>query len=891
MQSAVLEALQSGALLLTANRRLQRVARAAFDAAQLAAGRSVWEPARILLWSDWVERCWRELSPASGSAREDLLSDAEELLLWERVIASSAFDRAGDQPDIQALLDIPATARAARHAWQLSHAWALDLTSTTHPTIETEAFTAWAVRVQKRCRAHGWITAAELPARLTRHLAAVALPARVLLQGFDFPTPQLLALVDALRQAGSQVEFLAPGTDADRCRRVACPDPETELRQAAHWSRRLLETGAAAIGIVVPDLGSRRAQVERIFSDVLYPGRAPSDEERCFNISLGRPLAGYPIIAAALQLLGGLDGPLDLMEVGLWLRSPFLGGAKAERGPRALLDAELRRHGESPLSLARLAAKAAAARCPQLQKHIDAALKLVRHRPQQQWPSEWVAAFDTALDALGWPGERGRDSAEFQTLEAWTKTLRAFSRLETVLHAEHAPLRLRDALAHLRRLAADTIFQPETGAAPIQVLGLLEAAGLQFSHLWVTGLHDTAWPPPAQPNPFLPRDLQRQHGLPASSAAQQMHFATQFMQGWRTSAPEVVLSYPQHDEEAERRPSPLLPAGPELELEPLSPHAVAWTQPTATLLAQDDSQGPPVVAEDGVALQTGGAKVLSEQAACPFRAFAALRLRAEPLVAVTPGLNAKQQGTVTHAFLARLWAELGGSTALDEPYLTEKIEVAARAALEKLRLPALRHAPLRALEQKRLVRLAQEWLVIEKQRQPFTVAGCEVPREVTVGGLTLHLKVDRVDRLSDGSEVLLDYKSGKVSAKAWDGERPEEPQLPLYAITHAAQPAGFALAQLRLGEMKFVGAQGRDGVFPKCVTSPDWEAQCQKWGAVLGNLAADFARGEAAVDPRDGSKTCEYCTLRALCRVADGGALAMDGDEAGDDEDGEAADA
>ena len=125
------------------------------------------------------------------------------------------------------------------------------------------------------------------------------------------------------------------------------------------------------------------------------------------------------------------------------------------------------------------------------------------------------------LQQLGWPGERPLDSAEFQTARAWRQLLETFAALALV----QPRLGPRAALARLRRLAGETPFQPETEEAPIQVLGLLEAGGLRFDALWIMGLHDEVWPPPARPNQFLPAALQRRLGLPHASAERELAYA------------------------------------------------------------------------------------------------------------------------------------------------------------------------------------------------------------------------------------------------------------------------------------------------------------------------------------------------------------------------------
>ena len=49
--------------------------------------------------------------------------------------------------------------------------------------------------------------------------------------------------------------------------------------------------------------------------------------------------------------------------------------------------------------------------------------------------------------------------------------------------------------------------------------------------------------------------------------------------------------------------------------------------------------------------------------------------------------------------------------------------------------------------------------------------------------LEFAVSIDRVDRLADGARVLIDYKTGNAAAD-WRGERPDNPQLPIYALLH-----------------------------------------------------------------------------------------------------------
>jgi hypothetical protein len=55
----------------------------------------------------------------------------------------------------------------------------------------------------------------------------------------------------------------------------------------------------------------------------------------------------------------------------------------------------------------------------------------------------------------------------------------------------------------------------------------------------------------------------------------------------------------------------------------------------------------------------------------------------------------------------------------------------------------------------------------------------------------------------------------------------------------------------------------------KLVKNPYDKAMGHGWTAALLNLAEDFLHGEAQVDPKDGTKTCRFCALPGLCRVAE----------------------
>ncbi|TMH85636.1 MAG: PD-(D/E)XK nuclease family protein, partial [Betaproteobacteria bacterium] len=400
---------------------------------------------------------------------------------------------------------------------------------------------------------------------------------------------------------------------------------------------------------------------------------------------------------------------------------------------------------------------------------------------------------------------------------------------------------------------------PESANAPIQVLGILESAGLRFDCLWVSGLTDEAWPLAARPNPFIPIALQKKAGIPQASAEGSLALDRRITEKWAGSAKEVVFSWPEKEQDRDLAPSALI-----LSYEKSSALVADLPRYRDVLFASkrlesfEDSKAPPVATKQ----VRGGTRVLADQAACPFRAFARWRLGAEALEEPAPGLDARKRGSLLHQLMKHLWSKLKSSRSLRDD-LEPAIAEAAAAALKELRL----EGRFAELERERLTRLAREWLEIEKTRAPFEVAALEERRTLNVAGLELSGRIDRMDRLEKGGHALVDYKTGQATRQAWLGERPDDPQLPLYAVSAPEQIAAVAFARLNPGEMAFRGFSKERNLLPKVELYRDWRGLLDQWRKQTRDLGAAFAAGDARIDPKYALKTCRLCDLQTLCRV------------------------
>jgi ATP-dependent helicase/nuclease subunit B len=887
---SIAAAIENGDTVIASSARAARALRRLHGEAQRSQGFEAWQSPDILDWDSWLNRLWQKRL-RTGNETRLLLTTLQEQQIWVRQVKPSIEGRR--------LISVLGVAELAQQGYALLCAYrAFEfLKGERAGGSDVESFREWARAFRYTCNKEEWLSRSELPLVLEEAVEAgqVEASGRLVLTGFDRITPAQEQLMKAFEQHGHSVEIIALSETplAKQPLLVEALDKRDEIATCALWVRHELAAAAARgyaprIAVVVPAVSRVRPEIERIFRHILAPAAesiGTRDAPLTFEFSLGVPLADVPMARAALLLLRWIHTAL-LQEEASWLMlSGFVCESVDELLPIAAFDARLRgqsmRQPEQDLdTFLQFLDRAWTEALPltAVRRRLQKAQRLLPANRLLSF-SEWVSLAEQILAIAHWPGAHDLSSEDFQVQARWSQLLDAVA----ALAFDGRKVEYGQFLEVLEHHAAQTIFAPESRDAPVQILGPLESAGLTFDALWFLGADDASWPPSARPHPFLSRWLQRKYEMPHANSDVDWKLTQQATIRLQKSATQCVFSYAAQDGESACRPSTLVDSGKE---------RVKAKQLRATLGVEKDLAAehdfPAAVPDEEQATvvpwpvekDAGGADVLRSQAACPFRAFASRRLAARAMNETDWGLNYGERGSVVHTILEKLWAELKDRASLLDARREGRLDAIMAhhidEALQRYKVEGPKRnwnqAYLEA-ERERILTLVDEWLAYEEKRADFTVESHEEKRLAAVGELRLQVRVDRIDAVR-GGRVIIDYKTGMVKKDLWDGDRPDDPQLPIYAgYGQVEDLKGVLLGHVAEDKLEFLGrVEDSDLIMPgdTALSRPPYSAEMlQGWQIVLTELAQQFLRGEAQVDPKQYPNTCKFCDLPGLCRIAE----------------------
>lgn len=821
--------------VVTASRRLARLLSAEYNAQQLARGKRAWLTPVIVAWPDWLARLLDSAGPGRQPAR---LNAHQSRILWESILREVI-----DDP----LVNIPSLTRHARDAWKRLHEWHVPFEEcmSAASSRDQHVFAEAASRYRERLAAQDWIDDAMLCGAVTAKIRAgdVSVPEQLVLAGFDRLTPEVDGILAALRDCSTRIE-VAAGKACDRSARVIeCDDPDVEIRAAGAWARKQLhEDPGRRIGIVVSGLEQDAARAGRLVREGLVPGwqYASAPRNAATNVSFGRRLHDYPAIEIALLVLRWSCGTISGRDLSVLMRSAFLGAGDVDA--RARLELELRRIPDRrwtpDLFLRAFTGRRAAEDATGWLNLVGELSDVRRAERSDASPAHWAKVVDSLLEKFRWPGDATLESGDFQLINRWRDLLNDLAKLELVI----PQMTLGQAIGQLSAMASDTVFQPELEGAVVQVLGPLEAAGLEFDRLWIAGLTASQWPPAGRPTALISRRLQRHYGLPDADPDDTAAYAQRVIDRLLGSAAVCVCSYPSRSGDSVETPTALLadlPGGG-------VPDDPGWyasqlcTLAASTVVADDPV--PPVSASESIA---GGSATLQWQLTEPFSAFVKGRLGISTLRPIVPGLSPILRGDLVHLAAFHLYEERPSQADI-RGWRGKELEQRISVAIERAFARYERHADrvlreLLSLERERIAGLLPALVAVDLGRDSFVVEAVELSMDCVLNGVGFGLRIDRIDRYDDGAIAILDYKTG-TPRKFLDGSgEPADVQLIVYAIAVEGPVAALGFFNID-SRATALDACGRDAM-----DAEEWQDSLQRWTQAIEQAAGEFAAGDVRI--------------------------------------------
>lgn len=859
-------------IIITANQRQAR-----FVGQKLTKNTLIHLP-NIITLEQWVKNTWLHLQDLGADNTQRILLDSkQETFVWEDIVRS--------ETSLPTLIDTESIAKYVRDAYTTLHDYNIDMNLL---ATSNEAESQFLINVCKSF--HQYLDQKHLCTH-TQAIATIqsAYNDKLLtpynhayLYGFIETYPAFDQLLE--RIAGGYTHIQNSPPKAQVLQRYALSDETREFEMAAHWAKtQITENPQAKIAIIVPNLTDTKSHIEhtflKIFDPSFYRDNRQFETNRYVDISASDMLADTPIIHAVLSLLNTAQYALNKDQIKGIANSPFWGqGLDTPRlhilewvnfysAPIIEVNAFNREYAKIEIRLTKSkkhnddiehndlfagdqftndtprsnnkSAEASTQDNTDLTEndlqdglHSPAqkllafrhALRKVKAQPSFAHWSQWLI---TQLTTLDWPGPRTLNSYEYQAVQSFFVVLNDMQSLDNV--RRFGDVSLHSFTQQLNKQLAQTPFHVQTIQAPVQILGLMEAAGLPFDACWITNMNEQQLPASPNPNPFIPLELQTTYDTPRSSPAREYAYAQKLVEQLCQHTASIIFSY-SHNGENTVHPSPFIADIPlhfsdsevvnerndlsennTKNIQSATGNAITRSYIKA-IQTRDDifhiiPLGVAPMIPENEAIK-GGSYYLGLHAKNPLYAFLNDRVGA-----ITPneeniGIHAIDRGTIIHNLMAHIYTLhtnknditqwLASENYINE--LTQQTEDILNNYLrrQQKRIPTL----LQDVEISLLIERADRFLQLEIQRPNFTIHAVEKPVTVIINKRHINLRIDRIDSIDDSDNntvnstnnsndknlnpdnlIIFDYKSGATSLSGLQTQPIYECQLPLYLLS------------------------------------------------------------------------------------------------------------
>ena len=597
-------------------------------------------------------------------------------------------------------------------------------------------------------------------------------------------------------------------------------DAEDEAERAAACALRHLQGGRAPVALVAGD----RLLVRRINALLASKGVALRDETG-WKLSTTHAAASVVVALRACASHASSDAVLD------WIKLAPVFAALDHRALEQRLRKDAVRHWHR------------AAVLPE-GGPLVAQVQLLRQPMQAARPlAVWLADLRTLLQGCGlWPVLAG-DAAGQAVIAALGLADEALAEWRAwPVAARRMPLA---EFTHWvgEALEGANFHPPHPAVAQVVVLPMAQLLGRAFAALVLPGADEQHLPAAPEPAGQWSTAQRTALGLPTRALLQQEQ-ARAF--ALALAVPQVDLFWRRANDSGEAlSPSPLV-------------QALRLAQ---TLALGEDARLPRAVdaaptvrpAPVGARLpvQPLSASSYEQLRACPYRFFALRQLGLSEESELDVDIDKRDWGTWLHAVLR------GFHQALRHAPQADRLALMQQAAEEVTQAQGLADEPGEFMPFEvawpRLRDAYLRWLV-QHEAGGAAYAEGEKDFDVRCGPLQLRGRIDRIDHLADGAELLIDYKTearDKTKKRVESGS--EETQLPFYALLSGSETPHAAYLNLaEREEPKVFEVQNLEQLAAELHAGMAQDVQRIAAGAPL------LALGEGTV--------CDWCEVRGLCR-------------------------
>jgi ATP-dependent helicase/nuclease subunit B len=709
-----------------------------------------------------------------------------------------------------------AVAPADRARWA-SHARAAVAVGAEAPALRLEAAVAriaveWAA-------ASGYACDALLQGALAQEIDLL-----VVLDGFE-PDPIAGALLGRL--AGRAVRLaLADVAPPGAIALHEASDPSHEAEIAAACVMRHVEAGRIPVALGAID----RVLARRVRSMLGARGVAIRDETG-WKLSTTRAAAHVMGALRACAWNAGSDAVLDWLKNAPAVRAATASALERRVRREGLRDwrsvQPLRGDGQAPWQT--LIAQAQAWREP---------MERVRPLPM------WLQALRELLQACGHWDRLALDAAGAQLLDALGLPQALQAQWQELPQAARR-FSLADFTVWVNDVLEAAIFKPaHPQGEQVVILPFNQLLGRDVGALVLAGCDETRLPPsPEPPGPWTPAQREML-GMPSREVIEM-----QMRAGWRSAlqVPHCDVIWRASDDSGE----PVLASGlvQALMLEGL---AAQDADPRGQREVPLQPIAKPLPAGTHLPVAQLSASAYEDLRRCPYRFFALRQLGLQEAAEIDAELDKRDFGNWLHKVLASFHGALKQAPQLDATARASLLDTIAEQVTQEQGLDDGEFLPFAATwPQVRDGYLA--WLA-KHEAAGAVFESAESEHEMPLGALKLVGRIDRIDRMPDGSLLVMDYKT-EGRPKTVDRVRApvEDTQLAFYAALLEEDTLGAGYVN--------VGERGKTDLLaqPAVVEARD---------LLVDGILHDLGRiaGGAEMPALGEGLACEFCAARGLCR-------------------------